>query len=489
MKSISFDFNNLFSFNIGEKDGVSEKELAGLIPLALQACRHLKEVSKDASNRRRLGLEWLRLVYQKKEELRIIQELGENLARDFENVLFLGIGGSFLGLKAAQDALASPYYNDFAQLRRGRPRIFFEGNNVDPTTLSTLLRCLKPHKTCVVVISKSGKTLETIATFSVVENWLKQSLGLRYGRNIVVITDPQEGILRSRVNLMSVKDPLSFRSLVLLPGVGGRFSELNMGLLHLAILGININEVIAGARKMYLTSFEPKFYKNPALMYATLMYILYKKKNKDISIIMPFSEALKSTGDWYVQLLAESLGKKYARKIIKDKEKQEFWQPDTSSVINVGRTPMAARGTNDLHSIHQNNVEGENNKVITFIRVKEFENDLFIPKDSEFYPGKRFSYLINLAQEATSWSLVKEKRPNCCIALPKINPFYWGQLLFFFEMATAYEGELLNVNAFDQPGVEGYKKYMHFKLGVVKQESLKKEISSCKMIKKDKYVL
>jgi glucose-6-phosphate isomerase len=200
-------------------------------------------------------------------------------------------------------------------------------------------------------------------------------------------------------------------------------------------------------------------------MYAVLHTILYKKKGKDIAIMMPFAETLKSTADWYVQLLAESLGKKYSRKIKIAQDQTEDWLQDKENIVNVGRTPIACRGTGDLHSLQQNNIEGENNKLVTFIKVGKFKEEVKIPGKGGILSQKKYSDLIKLAQEATEWALVRESRPNCTIILPEISAFYWGGLLFFLEMATAFEGELLNINAFDQPGVEGYKNYMYYQLG------------------------
>jgi glucose-6-phosphate isomerase len=405
-------------------------------------------------------------------------------------VMFLGIGGSYLGLKAAQDALLPAYYNEFSQVRRGRPRVYFEGNNLDPDTLSVLLKGLDPKKTFVVVISKSGETTETKAAFALVEVWLQQAVGDTYGRQIIAITDPSSGTLRKKVQAAQAKDPGSFRDLPLLKGVGGRFSEFNMGLLHLAVCGIDIREVLSGAAQMAGPCRAKKLSENPALMYALLHTFLYRRKQKPIAVMMPFSETLASTGGWYSQLLAESIGKKYARKIVKQKEGPERWEQDLSRIVNVGRTPVVSRGTNDLHSIQQNNIEGENDKVVTFIKVEKFREDLSVVGTGDFLEGRTFSSLINLAQEATEWALVKESRPNCTIILPEVTPRHWGGLLFFFEMATAYEGELLSINAFDQPGVEGYKNYMYVKLekpgldkGIV--AAIKKK----PLVKKPKYVV
>ena len=464
MKNVRFDFNNLFDTNVGRKNGVTKPDLAKMAHAAKNAHAHLRAVIRNKPDRIGLGLEWTQLPFQDEQTVASIERMGRKIASSYDTVISLGIGGSYLGLKAAQDALLPPYYNEFQGLRKGRPRVYFDGNNLDPTTLSSLLQHLNPKKTFVIVISKSGETTETKSAFSVVERWLKNSVGPRYGRQVIAITDPRSGTLRSKVNAEQQKDRLSFRDLTVMKGVGGRFSELNIGLLHLAIIGVNIREVLAGAGAMYgrCTSSDP--YKNPALMYAVLHTILSRKKGKAIAVMMPFSESLKSTADWYVQLLAESLGKKYGRAIRRHSDGTETWQADKRRVVNAGRTPIPARGTNDLHSIQQNNIEGRNDKVTTFIRVTMFRHDITIPHTGDLLSGKRYSRLLTLAQEATEWALVQESRPNCAIIMPEISPRHWGELLFFFEMATAYEGELLNVNAFDQPGVEGYKNYMYYKL-------------------------
>ena len=464
MGDIKFDFNNMFSFNVGECHGVSEQDIKELEPKIEKAHEHLKGVLDNPQSRLNVSLEWAVLPFQDKLALRSTQDLGEEIALKYENVVSLGIGGSYLGLKAAQDALCAPYYNEFKDERASRARIYFEGNNLDPTPLSVLLKNLNPKKTFVVVISKSGETTETKAAFEVVENWLKKNLGAKYGRSIIAITDPRSGSLRRKVEEEQKRDHLSFRSLALLKGVGGRFSEFNMGLLHLAIAGIKIDDVLSGARRMHERTTSADYRKNPAYLYAILHYIAYVKKGKSLGVFMPFTELLKSTADWYCQLLAESLGKKYERRVKVSSSGAEEWEPDAKSILNVGRTPVATRGTTDLHSIQQNNVEGENNKAITMIRVERFRNDIRLPKSDGILAGKNFGELLKLAQEATEWALTRDQRPNCTITVPEVNASVWGALLYFFEMATAFEGELLNVNAFDQPGVESYKNYMYYKL-------------------------
>ena len=490
MEAIKFDFNNMFSASVGSAHGVEDKDITELSAATQKAHEHLQKILANPASRVKLSLEWASLPDQDNRAIKNIQALGKEIAKKYENVISLGIGGSYLGLKAAQEALAPAYFNEFSKARKNKPRIYFEGNNLDPDTLSSLLENLKPKKTCVIVISKSGETTETKAAFLVVENWLKKAAGKRYGRQIIAITDPEAGSLRKLAQLEQGKDPLSFRSLPLLKGVGGRFSELNMGLLHLAILGIDIKEILSGAKAMASKCAASDCAKNPAYMYALLHYILYSKKNKSLAVMMPFSETLKSTADWYVQLLAESLGKKYARKVEVSSDGKERWLRDESKIVNVGRTPIPARGTSDLHSIQQNNIEGENNKVVTFIRVEKFKNTIKVPGKNDILSGKSFADLLKLAQEATEWALVRQARPNCTIIMPEVSAYHWGALLFFFEMATAFEGELLNINAYDQPGVEGYKNYMYYKLGKpgISQE-IANEISNNPLVKNPRYIL
>ena len=486
---IRFDFNNMFNFSVGEQ-GVSQQDIDEIMPDARKADTHLKKIIADPAARIKLNLEWVKLPVQDKEVIAGIQKLASQIRAKYENVLFLGIGGSYLGLKAAQDALCPPYYNEFKSLRKKSPRIYLEGNNLDPDTLQALLKNLNPKKTFVVVISKSGETTETKAAFIVVQAWLKKAIGVKYGRQILAITDPQSGSLRKIVEAEQKKDALSFRSLPLLKGVGGRFSEFNMGLLHLAIVGVNIPEMFSGAQEMFDRCSQDDLMKNPAYLYAALHTILYRKKAKSLAILMPFSQSLKSTADWYVQLLAESLGKKYHRKIEAGKDGLENWLVDKEHLFNQGRTPISASGTNDLHSIQQNNVEGDNNKVVTFIRVEKFKTELSIPGSGDLLSGKKFSQLMQLAQEATEWALASQGRPNCTIIMPEVSAYNWGALLFFFEMATAFEGELQNVNAFDQPGVEGYKNYMYYKLGKPGiPPAVAEAIKSNPLIKNSKFIL
>ena len=490
MKNIKFDFNNMFDFNIGRIHGVTETDLKKIARKAGNAHEHLLSIMKNAQTRLSVGLEWTQLPFQDKQILQRIKHIGKEFSDHYEHIIFLGIGGSYLGLKAAQDALVSPYYNEFSSVRGGRPKIYFEGNNIDPATINVLLHNLNPRKTGVVVISKSGETTETKVGFDIVAAWLKKTCGEKYGRHIVAITDPCAGTLRRKVDEAQKRDSLSFRHFPLYPGVGGRFSEFNMGLFHLAVIGAAVEEVLAGAADMYRRCTIADMYKNPAQLYAVLHTILYTQKRKPLAVIMPFGERLKSTADWYAQLLAESVGKKYQRIIVKTPDGKEAWIDDVKKIIQYGRTPVPCRGTNDLHSIQQEIMEGENNKIITFLRIEHAAHDLIVPQTGDFLAGRTYTELLCLAQQATEWAVVQEQRPNNTIIIPELRPYTWGQLLFFFEMATAYEGELANINAYNQPGVESYKNYMYYKLGKAGvSEKVAQAIKKNPLKKQKKYIV
>jgi glucose-6-phosphate isomerase len=182
MKQIRFDFNNMFDSGVGKRDGVTMGDIKAMRGAVSRAAGHLDKVLASEASRINIGLEWTRLPLQNKKLISMIQAAGEAISGKYENVISLGIGGSYLGLKAAQDALASPYYNEFAAQRKGCAKVYFDGNNLDPDTLSALLKNLSPKKTFVIVISKSGETSETKAAFAVVEAWLRRGAGKRYGK-------------------------------------------------------------------------------------------------------------------------------------------------------------------------------------------------------------------------------------------------------------------------------------------------------------------
>lgn len=399
-------------------------------------------------------LQWMNLGYNE-ETLWYVKEYAAMVRNRFENILVLGIGGSALGGLAVTEALLKPYWNLLTpEQRSGQPRIFFL-DNIDPDTISGLLNILDFKKTLVNVITKSGSTAETMSQFMIVKNILEQELGDDYRKNIVATTDKKNGVLRQ------IAEQEGYKTFVVPDDVGGRFSVFSaVGLLPFALVGIDIDEIVNGIKDMDLALKNLDIHNNIAAQSALIHYLMDIKKGKNLSVMMPYSSRLKYVSDWYVQLWAESLGKN------KDKEGND---------VQIGPTPIKALGVTDQHSQIQLYNEGPNDKVITFIRVKEFENNLEIPAIFEYtgigyLGGKTINRLINAEADSTRAALTDSLRPNITITLPEVNGYHVAQLLYMLEIQTAIAGELYNINTFNQPGVEQAKNYTYALMGRVGYE-------------------
>ena len=399
-------------------------------------------------------LQWMNLGYNE-ETLWYVKEYAAMVQDRFENILVLGIGGSALGGLAVTEALLKPYWNLLSEEQRnGRPKIFFL-DNIDPDTMSGLLEILDLKKTLVNVITKSGSTAETMSQFMIVKNILEAELGDDYRKNIVATTDKRTGVLRQ------IAEQEGYKTFVVPDDVGGRFSVFSaVGLLPFALVGIDIDEITNGIKDMDLLLKNTDINENIAAQNALIHYLMDTKKGKNLSVMMPYSSRLKYVSDWYVQLWAESLGKN------KDKE---------GNNVHIGPTPIKALGATDQHSQIQLYNEGPNNKVINFIRVKEFDNTLEIPPIFEYtgigyLGGKTINQLINAEADSTRVALADYQRPTVTITLPQINGYYVAQLLYMLEVQTAIAGELYNIDTFSQPGVEQAKNYTYALMGRVGYE-------------------
>lgn len=394
-------------------------------------------------------LQWMNLGYNE-ETLWYVKEYAAMVQGRFDNILVLGIGGSALGGIAVTEALLKPFWNLLSpEQREGLPRIFFL-DNIDPDYMVGLLNVLDLKKTLVNVITKSGSTAETMSQFMIVKNILEQELGDNYRYNIVATTDKKTGILRQ------IAEQEGYKTFVVPDDVGGRFSVFSaVGLLPFALVGIDIDEIVNGIKDMDLALKNTDIKENIAAQNALIHYLLDTKKGKNLSVMMPYSSKLKYVSDWYVQLWAESLGKN------KDKEGND---------VCVGPTPIKALGATDQHSQIQLYNEGPNNKVINFIRVKNFDNTLEIPNIFEYtgigyLGGKTINQLINAEADSTRVSLADYKRPTISIYLDKVDGYNVAQLLYMLEVQTAIAGELYNIDTFNQPGVEQAKNYTYALMG------------------------
>ena len=382
-------------------------------------------------------------------------------------VIFFGIGGSYLGNKVLFDIHAGSFWNQKKALeRRGFPKVFFSGNNLDADQYSSMLaeivrqaqykRLAGQGKTRVMLIpiTKSGTTLETVAAFVYFYENLKLEKEL-FEVDVTVVTDLEVEAATSPLCQLAQEN--NWQTFDIKEGVGGRFCVLsNPGLITAAVVGIDIEELLAGARDMELACRAEDPAKNPALLNAVLKYLAAERFCCDIEVLMPYSMRLKSLGEWYVQLLAESLGKRCNRQ---------------GEQINYGRTPIAAVGTTDMHAQTQQHQDGCRNKVVQFVEILEKTCDVQLGNPFgklEFfakYNGMCVDEALKIALEANAQALNEDSRFNANYQLPKLTTYYVGQLLYFLMLSVAYEGELADVDAYDQPGVEAYKKIMKEKLG------------------------
>lgn len=386
---------------------------------------------------------WLNLGFNQK----LVEEINtfaESCRGQYDDLVVLGIGGSSLGGYAMLRALAHPYWNLLpSEKRHNRPRYHFI-ENVDADQVNGLLELLNLKRTQILVISKSGTTAETMSAFLLLKNKLDAELGAEAAaKNIVAITDAKAGILRP------LADKEGYTTFEVPDDVGGRFSIFSaVGLLPAALCGVDIDDLLEGVRNIDAVLQNPDINQNPVAKSALIHHVL-NEKGKRISVFMPYSNALSSVSDWYVQLWAESLGK--AEDI---DGKQVF----------AGQTPVRAVGVTDQHSQVQLFNEGPNDKVITFVEVGKFNNTVTIPKAFEniesldYLVDKTFNELMAAEFEATRASLTKHQRPNITITLPAVSAYYFGQLLYFLEVQTALTGMLMNIDPFNQPGVEWAKK-------------------------------
>ncbi len=454
--NVKLDYSNLISTNIGSEHGIEFDEIKKMAESGLIAANALEKKIEDET----LGFYQLPFNNELVEE---IEAYASSVKERFTHYVHVGIGGSALGPIALHSSLRSSYYNS-----EDSPKMYFP-DNVDPDWLAELIDEIDVKKTLFHVVSKSGGTAETAATMLYIMKFLKEKLGENFYKNLLFTTDPTKGLLNQIAQENAIK---CFR---IPPNVGGRFSVLTpVGLIPAAIAGIDIKKLLAGAAAMSQLCREKDVLKNPAFIFAATHTILMKK-NKNISVMMPYSNKLKDIADWYGQIWAESLGKRY------DNQK---------NVIEVGQTPVKALGATDQHSQVQLYVEGPNDKVITFIEVENFKhNDVLVNhfpyiKDFDYLAGSTLGGLLNSEKQATEIALTNNKRPNLTIKISEVSEENIGALIFFFQAATAFAGELLNINAFDQPGVEEGKIATYALMGRNGYAKKKKEIEEASARKK-----
>lgn len=429
---IKLNYANMMSGSIGRK-GLEESDIGSIAEYAKSA--HEKIINRSVK-----GLGFLDILNDDTKE---IKSMGKEIRSGFESFLLLGIGGSALGPKCILEAV-SPLHNMLKS-----PKVFIY-DNVDPFTLKTILSAIDTKTTAVNVITKSGSTAETMASFMIFEEMLHDR-----PKNIIATTDPEKG------NLRKLAAERGYKTLSVPPDVGGRFSVLSsVGLLPAEVFGTDCNELLRGARDVMKACSTPETRKNPAYMFGALQYLMDKKFGRRINVLIPYCDRLRTLSEWFCQIWAESLGKE-----------------------GKGLTPYPSIGTTDQHSQMQLWMEGPEDKTVSFIRVNNHGADVKLPNnfvDSEigYLGGQSLAALLNAEEESSELCLRKAGRPNMTIEVPEVSAYTLGGLFTFFEIATAFTGFLYGINPFNQPSIEEGKSYTYGMMGRKGYETKRAEVEA-----------
>ena len=452
---IKLYYKNVTEEVLASEHGITDTQLKYL---AQKTSPLISKLNKE----RKAGKTPYRDLPFKKEIARQVKKMVAEVKENCENLVVFGIGGSALGNIALQTAL-NPYMHNLDDTQRPGPRLFV-CDNIDPPQLSSFLEWLGDNldKTIFNVISKAGRTTETAAQFMIIRKLLSDKLGSDGCKNqVVATTDPEQGTLRK----IAAEDNL--RCLEVPEGVGGRFSVLSaVGLFSAAACGIDIDSLLKGARDMDTRVSCEDFYKTPAAINAAINYHFYNH-GKKISVMMPYSNALKDLADWYRQLWAESLGK--AEDLAGNK-------------VHIGPTPVKALGTTDQHSQVQLYREGPNDKLFTFLQVNNFDKDIKIGPSPDsapelsFLAGADLSKLLNNEKKATEYALLQSNRPCLTVLFPEVNAYTVGQFIYLYEVTTSFAGALFGINPYDQPAVELGKEATFALMGKAGYEELAQQI-------------
>lgn len=437
---ISVDYSLCMSEGVGLLGGIKDEELDAERPRFSAAHQNLMGQVRSGA----LGF-WT--LPEDKTQLRQVRDVAQGVPDATTDVVVMGIGGSSLGARAIYQALSGPL--ELVGLgKRTHARLHFPDNS-DPWFLAALLDALDPKATLALCVSKSGGTVETAAQLLVLKRWFESALGADDVRkHIVAITDPKAGQLREQ----AVAE--KWATLPVPSNVGGRFSLLSpVGLLPALLAGIDIDELLEGAEHMAKRCETTELRDNPAGLIAAIHVLQHRLRGRSIHVMMPYSDRLRPFAAWYVQLWAESLGKRLNR---------------AGQAVELGPTPIPAVGATDQHAQMQLFMEGPRDKLVTFIRVVEPGRDLIIPHangPSSYLGGTTLHALLEAEREGTTQALAMDGRPSLTLSLQRLDAFSLGGLFFLYEAATAFAGELYDINAFDQPGVELGKKLANALLG------------------------
>lgn len=420
-------------------DFIPPETISGMEKETLEAIKTLHQGTGAGSD----YLGWTNLPAEITDgELDEIEKAASILRSKSEILVVVGIGGSYLGARAVNDALA----DNFAHLKNegGRPHMLFAGHNIGEDYMYELLDLLDKKDYSIVVISKSGTTTEPAMAFRLLKNHLEKKVGTEEaGKRIIAITDESKGALRQ------LADEKGYPSFIIPDNVGGRFSVLTpVGLIPLAVCGVDIRQLVKGAREMQeICGPDVSFADNPAAVYAATRNALYRS-GKKIEILVNYNSKLHYLAEWWKQLYGESEGKE-----------------------GMGIYPSSVDNSSDLHSMGQYIQEGERILFETVLSVEESDHEVLVPEEQadldalNYLKGEKIDHVNKMAELGTILAHLDGGVPNLRISLPRLDEYNLGALLYFFEIACGISGYTLGINPFNQPGVEAYKKNMFALLG------------------------
>jgi glucose-6-phosphate isomerase len=440
--NVHFDDTNLMARMVGEA-GLTHADIEPEYERAKAAVSGFRAIFQEG---RKAGFP--RLPFEDPGE---ILRWAAELKGSYDTVCLLGIGGSALGTWALDCAIHGPHPVQKAYSTE-HPRLIVL-DNVDPSFVGAALEAMDPHKTVAVVVTKAGTTAETLAAFLIVREWL----GREAARRVAAITTEGKG------DLDALARREGYRLFSIPADVGGRFSVLSaVGLAPAALIGIDVPSLLEGAAAITRLCWEPDLDRNPALRAALLHWLLLERKKKTIHVVFPYSNRLWGTAFWFRQLWAESLGKKVNR---------------AGETVHAGQTPVAALGVTDQHSQLQLYIEGPKDKVFTFWAVRNFPDPGPIPDTRlgseafDYLAGKSLAQLLEVERRSTEAALVEAAQPNCTFTLDRLDEEHLGAFLQLMEFQTAFMGELMNIDAFAQEGVELGKRFTYGLMGRPGSES------------------
>ncbi len=461
---LRFDYNNMMTSAIGSH---------GIAPSVIDKAQkaHVAAFKEVIDNSGKGWQEWTETPLIDEKAVAELNEFGKEIRDKASSFVVLGIGGSALGPICVFNALLHLHHNELPEKMRKAPKIYVE-DNIDPVRMSSLLDVIDVKTSYFNVITKSGETSETLSQFLILYNMLKKAVGEKDAKeHIIVTTTIGKGAL------YACAEKEGFKVFGIPSGVGGRFSVLsNVGLVPFAVMGVDIDSMLYGARAMREACERPDIKSNPALMTAFLQ-VKSMEAGKNISVMMPYADGLKTMADFYCQIWAESLGKAVDK---------------AGKKVNCGQTPAKSLGVTDQHSQVQLYTEGPFDKVVTFIGVESFGDNVDIPSDEtadigNFLKGHTMGELLTAERKSTEFALTKAGRSNFTILMPEINAETVGELLMYFMYETAFAGAYLGIDTFNQPGVEEGKKATFAMIGRAGYEEKLKELESLE--KKAEYII